>query len=787
MPPGQPPGADCPELPGPDLPIDPKESYALCNRTPWPIRISHPVHGDLCLSALSRRVVRGDILVPFWPQTRELRQLHQLKVRLYRTEPSSAGRMAWFWLAVTVLAIVAAVDLVMYGSLLRPEASAATVAAVAVIGWVLFESVRVERRRRKQETCLDHFEGDVELGGSAAFTDGNETVQRTKQAFLLFMALLIGAVLPAIALFVATDMKDFLVLEGGLRVKDGLESRLVSRVIQAIYAGVLSLFPALLYFQFDRQRVGTIRGRWVRAIFRMNSNMKTLADIEATYGNELSEASSNSSESSRYLAGRHSPILVATILVTLGWTLLVIRTDSFDFSGTNEVAAQVALADDAAQRAEEAASDPNADLATRAAQADAAAQTAAEARAKADVIAERSTTGSTAASTSTTSQAVSPNESSIDDAVAATQGDADETRDAQAEVTQPFFQLLVPNPNATVAAFLGAYFFAMYLVLRGYFRGDLRPKVYNQITARLVTVVILGYLLTALYTGSAEKGPLLALAFFAGVVPQTVLRRIGLGAVSLLPSNTSRLPSLPAAAPATTPPTGPPPPTPPAEAPAAVEPTAGRFGRRAGRRHHRAEARGAEAEAQGEEVLDGRPEQGLVAPGDRQGRRLARALTQVDGIDIYEAALLESEGIADLPSLAKTDLVTMMIGTRVPIERLMDWVDQAVLILLLDEGDDDDLDTRVLRLRTIGIRTARDLVRAAESPATGIRGQAAQILGRGQVARGATLIGWLHDEIVEEPSIKRIDHWHASDLGPTGRCMEIRVKADSDHFALAAS
>ena len=117
----------------------------------------------------------------------------------------------------------------------------------------------------------------------------------------------------------------------------------------------------------------------------------------------------------------------------------------------------------------------------------------------------------------------------------------------------------------------------------------------------------------------------------------------------------------------------------------------------------------------------------------------------------------------------------------------MDWVDQAVLILLLDEGDDDDLDTRVLRLRTIGIRTARDLVRAGETPAPGIRGQAAEILGRGHAARGITLLGWLHDEIGREPSIMRIDHWHASDLGPTGEQMEILVTADSEHFALAAS
>ena len=130
--------------------------------------------------------------------------------------------------------------------------------------------------------------------------------------------LTIGAVLPAIAIFAATDAKDFLTMTGGLDVVDGRESRLVGRVIQVLYTAVLSLFPAILYFQFDRNRVGTIRSAWVRAIFRMDRRMETLADVNARYGDQLSEASSKSTDSVRFLGGRNSPIVVATLLISTG-------------------------------------------------------------------------------------------------------------------------------------------------------------------------------------------------------------------------------------------------------------------------------------------------------------------------------------------------------------------------------------------------------------------------------------------------------------------------------------
>ena len=564
-----------------------------------------------------------------------------LKVREYRPEGFGGWLIVTFWVALLVLLGVVAFDAIVHGTLVRPEAfvvAGVTGVAIAVIlGW----SVERERARRMRERALDEAEGDVEFGVGGAFYDGNETVQRTKHRSILLLALLIGAVMPALAMFFATDMNDFLLLEGGLAVKDGLESRLVSRVVQAIYTGVLSLFPALLYFQFDRQRVGTIRGRWVRAIFRMDTDNAHAGRHRGHLRRRAGRGVELLHRLRPLLGGRHSPILVATILITLGWTLLV-SAPTPSISPAPPRSRPARIAEDAADRA---ATPPPAPTTwtsdTCRGRPRPRPQEAAEARRRRPGLAGLST-GSTGP----------PPADDRRDHRAPTKvdrrhgrcGGRGGRRPATAAEARPTILPAARAPaELATMAFLGAYFFAMYLVLRSYFRGDLRPKVYNQITTRLVTVVILGYLLTALYTGASEK---------ARAHDGRLLRRRD-----------------PAHRPA------------PRRARRHVVPA---------RRHGLADAR-----VRWRRGLD----KAVGSP---------RALTQVDGIDIYEAAL-ESEGITDVTSLAKTDLITMMINTRLPVERLVDWADQAILILLLDEGEDDELDGRIIGLRKVSVRTATDL------------------------------------------------------------------------------
>jgi hypothetical protein len=679
--------------------IERDKKYLVHNRTPNRIRVHDDDYGDIWLAPLARREFEGERLAPFALHLRPLRQRHQVRVR--ESTPTHSPSWSRFVVWLVALAALGAVvfDVLAYGTLRRPEALLTTSLFAAVVLAVLGFAAGRERRRIDRAHLADCEEGDVELGLGDAWYNGNDTGRQTKYVTMLAIVIVAGAVLPAIAIFVATDAKSFLSMQGGLAVEPGVESRLVSRLIQIVYTAVLSLFPALMYFQFDRQRVGTIRGGWIRAIFRMDPQMETLADIDARYGDRLGEASSFSTDSSRFLGGRYSPIVVATILISLGWTLLVLPTKSYDYTGTNEIATLVDATDSAANQAQTAADNGSAS------DAQAAAAEADRSRDAAAAIAAEST------GTSTTSASAPTVPEDADQAADAAAADADAAREAEDSVALSFFQLVDPTPSAATMAFLGAYFFAVYLVLRGYFQGDLRPKIYNQITARLVTVVVIAYLINVVLepSGVAEN-VWWATAFLAGVVPITVLQGFG----QLMSSVLGNLP---------------------------------RF---MGGWLNRAFA------------------DTFATP---------RALTKIDGIDIYESARLESDGITDIPSLATTDLVSMMVNTRMPVERLVDWSDQAMLVLLVEQGEnkeahdgerDDDNEAAgepakekaaLTQLRGMGIRTASSLCDVAHDPKQkGRRAKAAAILG------GEPLLEGLASQIENEPSTRRILQWRKAEL-----------------------
>jgi hypothetical protein len=81
----------------------------------------------------------------------------------------------------------------------------------------------------------------------------------------------------------------------------------------------------------------------------------------------------------------------------------------------------------------------------------------------------------------------------------------------------------------------------------------------------------------------------------------------------------------------------------------------------------------------------------------------------VEGLSIWDQARLLEEGIEDMQNLATANLVDVMLRTRVPISRLVDWLDQAFLCLRMPDTDTDPYSARRSRLRQLGIRTATDL------------------------------------------------------------------------------
>jgi hypothetical protein len=75
-------------------------------------------------------------------------------------------------------------------------------------------------------------------------------------------------------------------------------------------------------------------------------------------------------------------------------------------------------------------------------------------------------------------------------------------------------------------------------------------------------------------------------------------------------------------------------------------------------------------------------------------------LSDLDGLNIwYESRLLE-ESIEDMQNLAKANLVDVILRTRIPVDRLVDWIDQAHLYLHIPKANRSELRRRGIRAAT---------------------------------------------------------------------------------------
>jgi hypothetical protein len=360
----------------------------------------------------------------------------------------------------------------------------------------------------------------------------------------MWAVIAVGVLLPAGVLYLATDLHQVVsVWPGGLRVDTDRPLVIIGRLMQLTFIAAATLLPALMYFQFDAERLATLRDRWIQNVFRLDPTVSTMYDVTAKYGRYIDEAYGCPEDGrGRLTRGRRSPIILTTLFLAFGW-LLILRLGPIDGSGLS------------------------------------------------------------------------------------------------------FVGLLAPDPSLVAFAFLGAYFFGLNLVWRGFVRADLRPKTYTTIAVRIMAVVIVAWLIDVWTNGDPPTPPLYLLAFAAGFVPDQVLHFLW------------------------------------------------------------------------EKVL---PRLGGFLDAGRQ-----QQLTELEGIDLYERTRLSEEGITNVEALAHHDLLDLFFKTRIPATRLVDWVDQAILVMYL-APDTEPRDVRAARgpelraaLRTLGVRTATDLVnlvRRADDP-----------------------------------------------------------------------
>lgn len=142
----------------------------------------------------------------------------------------------------------------------------------------------------------------------------------------------------------------------------------------------------------------------------------------------------------------------------------------------------------------------------------------------------------------------------------------------------------------------------------------------------------------------------------------------------------------------------------------------------------------------------------------------AMPVSDLDGLTVWHEARLEEEDIENIPNMATADIVELMLNTRVPPNRIVDWVDQAILYTQLGmekepENKDEkspSVETYRKRLREHGIRTASSLVAAYLSSATH---NDVELFEKILPGEGRSRVRSLVDTLMNNPTLGLIQKW----------------------------
>jgi hypothetical protein len=136
-------------------------------------------------------------------------------------------------------------------------------------------------------------------------------------------------------------------------------------------------------------------------------------------------------------------------------------------------------------------------------------------------------------------------------------------------------------------------------------------------------------------------------------------------------------------------------------------------------------------------------------------------ISDLDGLTVWHEARLEEEDIENIPNMATADVVDLLINTRFPPDRLIDWIDQAILYTHLGPVSkaDGNRDAREI-LRSHGIRTALSLIEVYERSRKHQSTAALEkILNTDPSADGPSRLRSLVDAVQTNPNLALIQTW----------------------------
>ncbi len=149
--------------------------------------------------------------------------------------------------------------------------------------------------------------------------------------------------------------------------------------------------------------------------------------------------------------------------------------------------------------------------------------------------------------------------------------------------------------------------------------------------------------------------------------------------------------------------------------------------------------------------------------------RVELPIGRLDGLNIWHQTRLEEEDVENIPSMANATIVELLLHTRIPANRIIDWVDQAILYTHLGEEDKAAANTPSKALREHGILNATSLLKTYEQ-ATARGDEDKKELEKILPGSGQSRIRSLVDAVSINPNLDQILHWRqASRPAPVGQ------------------
>jgi hypothetical protein len=182
----------------------------------------------------------------------------------------------------------------------------------------------------------------------------------------------------------------------------------------------------------------------------------------------------------------------------------------------------------------------------------------------------------------------------------------------------------------------------------------------------------------------------------------------------------------------------------------------------------------------------------------------AYPLDQLDGFNLWYEARLTEEGVEDMQNLTTMNLVDVILHTRVPPGRLVDWTDQAFLLIHLEQAERKQLTRQRkkqcaeggmparegeaksgvqarLDLRRAGVRTATDLLKAfSEEPSQKSGAPWRLTFSQGDIENPPLppdQLKLLFKVLAEEPGLNPVWNWQWNGVQPRPVTVPARFRA----------